>query len=466
MNSILKKNSEKLLLKKFHEASKRVPAYNDFLKKNKVRISDIKTIEDYKKFVPFVDKDNYLRTYPLKDLVWDGSMYGGNILSLSSGSSGEPYVWLRDYDQRIEAQKIYHKMYKEIFDCADRSTLLVVCFSMGTWIAGSYTSLGAMMAGEQGLPINTINPALDLEDAAKIIDKQHSDYEQIIIAGYPPLIKDLIDLTTDSGIDLKKLKIKYTLAGEQISEELRKYILDKGTSYKSSESVINIYGTADAGILSHETPMSIKIRQKLYQDGSFKEVFDRAVLPSLHQFDPRIKYLEQDQDDVIVNSYSGIPLFRYKIKDKGGIIDDPEKMLENVGSDDPYFGYPAVYVHGREDFTVSLYAVLIYPENIKDTLIGELADITTGRFVMNVNVDKNQDQHFNLTVEQRNRNLTKKEKTQVHKKIIDNLIAKNREFAKLYEYMGDKVLPNLEFVEKNSGIFAKRSKDNKQKWVE
>ena len=59
-------------LKLFHEAARRVPAYKDFLKKNKVNPAKIKTFKDFQ-FVPPISKKNYLRQYPLEKLVWDAT---------------------------------------------------------------------------------------------------------------------------------------------------------------------------------------------------------------------------------------------------------------------------------------------------------------------------------------------------------------------------------------------------------
>src|ERR1700751_5472933 len=81
-------------LKTFHQAATRVPAYKDFLDKNSINPKKIKTLSDFAN-VPTVTKENYLRLYPLKDLMWDGNEFNGDFISVSSGSSGEPFFWLR-----------------------------------------------------------------------------------------------------------------------------------------------------------------------------------------------------------------------------------------------------------------------------------------------------------------------------------------------------------------------------------
>ena len=60
----------------FHEMSMDVPAYKDFLRKNKFDPLRVKTIEDLKN-VPIINKDNYLRRYPRQDFAGMGSLLKG-----------------------------------------------------------------------------------------------------------------------------------------------------------------------------------------------------------------------------------------------------------------------------------------------------------------------------------------------------------------------------------------------------
>ncbi|MDA1317155.1 MAG: hypothetical protein O3B87_03980 [bacterium] len=85
-----KKNSLAL----FYEAAVRVPAYKDFLKKNKINYKLIKSWEDFLS-LPTINKKNYINKYPLKDLCWDGSISKPMILTATSGSTGEPSYFLR-----------------------------------------------------------------------------------------------------------------------------------------------------------------------------------------------------------------------------------------------------------------------------------------------------------------------------------------------------------------------------------
>ena len=51
------------------------------------------------------------------------------------------------------------------------------------------------------------------------------------------------------------------MAGENISEPWRDYILKRIGKEGRAEETCLIYGTADAGIMGHETPTTIAVRR-------------------------------------------------------------------------------------------------------------------------------------------------------------------------------------------------------------
>jgi phenylacetate-CoA ligase len=471
----LEKKGQKQALKTFQAAARRVPAYQDFLKKHSINPRSVRSFEDFKK-LPQITKDNYLRQYPLEDLMWEGSKFTGDLISVSSGSTGEPFFWLRDKAQQEEAGEFFYEIYKNSFNCDTIPTLLVVCFSMGIWIAGSYTTLGGIVAKQKGLKMNIINPALDVADALAVINRLQGDYEQIIMAGYPPFLKDLIDRGPEEGIDWLKLKIGYTPAGEVIGEELRDYFLRRGTKYHDPTKVISIYGTVDAGIVAYETPLSIILRRQIYNKRLQKDLFGREVLPTLAQYDPRKRYIEAIDGNIVFTSSTGIPLVRYNIKDVGGTVTNLADLVSNEAGfkavlsrnniDLKKWARPFVFVHGRSDFAVSLYAVLIYPENIKKALLNdELAQHVSSRFVMAIKHKRNLDQYFEVVVELKkdikaDKNILKL----VERAIIENLNNDNFEYRKLRNSIGKKADPVIKLKNHGDSQYFTRAV-NKQRWT-
>ena len=89
------RRGEKRALELFHAMAERVPAYKDFLQKQKINHRCIKSIEDFKT-IPPIDKDNYLRVYPRPMLCWDGDFKSGQwTISTTSGSTGKPFYFPR-----------------------------------------------------------------------------------------------------------------------------------------------------------------------------------------------------------------------------------------------------------------------------------------------------------------------------------------------------------------------------------
>lgn len=176
----------------------------------------------------------------------------------------------------------------------------------------------------------------------------------------------------------------------------------------------SLYGTADAGVLGNETPLSICIRRFLANHPDIAaEVFGEARLPTLVQYDPTSRYFEVTEEGTLLFSgNNGIPLIRYHICDRGGILpyDQMLAFLQAHGFDAittlqqqghaPIRPLPFVYVFGRSHFTVSFFGANIYPENVTVGLEQpEICDWVTGKFVMQVQTDTDENSHLVIYVE-------------------------------------------------------------------
>ena len=285
--SFWQKNGERMALALFKAASARVPAYKDFLKRNKINPGKIKNISDFKQ-LPQTKKDNYLRFYPLEKLCWDGKLSKNTLLSVSSGSSGAPFFWPRGDNLELETS-ISHEMFlKDIFEADRRSTLFIVTFSMGIYIAGTITFNSVLRAAQKKYPITVITPGINLDETLRIVKEMGNKFEQIIISGYPPFVKDIIEKGENEGMDWKKFRVKFLFATEGFSEVWREYVLEKVGNKDLLKSSLNIYGSADAGILGHETPLSIFLRRK--DPGLF---IKNDIMPTVVQYNPLMKFFEE-----------------------------------------------------------------------------------------------------------------------------------------------------------------------------
>ncbi|HUS13885.1 MAG TPA: phenylacetate--CoA ligase family protein [Chloroflexia bacterium] len=403
----------KAALRLFHEAAERVPAYGDFLARSGCDPSAIQTPADFAR-VPIMDKTNYLRRYPLPDLCWDGDLTALHMISVSSGSTGEPFFWPRGYQQELATAVNFEEIYRYGFAAHTRRTLVVVCFAMGTWIAGTFTTQATALIAQKGYPITLVTPGLNRDEILRAVRELGPHFEQVVLAGYPPFVKDVLDAGHAAGLDWSAFHVKMIWAGEVFSEEWRAHVLEIAGSSDPLRDSAALYGSADAAVLGHEWPLSVAVRRALAARPDLaRSIFGEPRLPSLLQYDPRSRYFEVVDCELVFTAPTGTPLIRYNIHDTGGLFTcadllarcraagaDPASALGDIASEQVP-DLPFVYVFGRSDFTVSFYGANIYPENIKAGLEDpRVRAMLTGKFVMYTTHDSAQRERLAVHVEQ------------------------------------------------------------------
>jgi len=209
----------------------------------------------------------------------------------------------------------------------------------------------------------------------------------------------------------------------------------------------SLYGTADAGVLGNETPLSICIRRWLAEHpDAARELFGNDRLPTLVQYDPFSRFFEVQDGTLLFSGDSRLPLVRYHIADTGGLIAydqmlqflaergfDPIEALQASASA-PIRGVrslPFVYVFGRSTFAVSYFGANIYPEMVSIGLEqSPICDWVTGKFVMQVKEDNDRNSVFSIVVELAPNVTASVEKQQaIAIAIVQQLKRLNREFA-------------------------------------
>ena len=458
----------------FYWTSEKVPAYKDFLRVNKVKPELIKTPADFEQ-VPFIDKSNYLRKYPFHTLFPKGII--PPFISASSGSSGKPFYWPRGIDLDIQGGHIHENIFNKIFKIKRKRTLVIICFSMGTWVAGTYTLSSCRWISIKNNKVVTVTPGIEKEDIMSVLKNLAPLFDKIILTGYPPFIMDVITEALDQGIKLNKYDFNILFAGENFSEKWRDKVFDLANIKDSLFGSVNIYGTADAAILGHETPATIYIRRRANEDEEFHRLIfdDLDFLPTLVQYYPNQKYFESINGDIIFTTRAGMPLIRYNIHDSGKIFSLSEMKNILINHDKYYIQFnrliehwklPFIFLLGRKDIAVTFYAVNIYPENIKAGLEDdEVWKYTSGKFVAVVNLINDQRiQKLIINVELNRRiNPDRELNKLIKKKIIENLLSFNAEYRKLYASIKAKAIPEIRLLKFGDPLF--KVKRSKHKWI-
>ncbi|WP_113699618.1 phenylacetate--CoA ligase family protein [Nonomuraea lactucae] len=382
----------------FHQVAASVPAYRAFLGEHGIDPAQVTTFQDFVR-LPMTTKETYTRRHPLPRLCRDGVI--GDMIAVSSGSTGEPSFWPRSLsDERVIAER-FEEVFRDCFDARSRRTLAVVCFALGTWVGGLFTVNCCRQLAERGYPITVVAPGSDKREILRVVPELAPHFDQVVLLGYPPFLKDVIDM----GLPWSRWDLKLVTAGEVFSEEWRTLVADRAGIADPVRGIASLYGTADAGVLGNETPLSVEIRRFLAErPETARELFGESRLPTLVQYDPEVRFFEEHEGTLLFSGDNGVPLVRYHIADEGGVV-PYDRMLDFVGRhgfEPSHAGprRPFVYVFGRSQFTVSYYGANVYPENIAVGLAQPpVSSLVTGKFVMEVVENSRRDRHLVVTVE-------------------------------------------------------------------
>ncbi|MFB8787265.1 MAG: phenylacetate--CoA ligase family protein [Potamolinea sp.] len=477
-------SAESSVLALFRDVVAHVPAYRAFLAEQGISYNSIQTFEDFAK-LPLITKENYHTRHPLADLCRNGRLEMCDMIAVSSGSTGKPTFWPRFLTDELQIATRFEQIFHDSFYADTRSTLAVICFTLGTWVGGMYTTSCCRHLASKGYPITLVTPGNNKEEIFRVVGELGPAFEQVVLLGYPPFLKDVIDTGIARGMEWERYQIKLVMAGEVFSEEWRSLVGERVGSKNVCYDSASLYGTADAGVLGNETPLSICIRKFLAENpDASRALFGESRLPTLVQYDPLSRFFEVHEGTLLFTGNNGIPLIRYHISDQGGIISydamlkflaewgfNPVEVIMNrpqavslgleeqspparaiIGDNRPQavslgleeqspparaiktrgiHQLPFVYVFGRSNFTVSYFGANIYPENVTVGLEQPvIREWVTGKFVLQVKEDADQNRFLSVVVELApNVEGNEEKKATISSSILSQLLRLNSEFA-------------------------------------
>jgi phenylacetate-CoA ligase len=393
----------------FHRTARDVPAYRAFLDAHGMAAASVRTAEDFAR-VPLLTKEAYLKKYPLAARCPNGDIFTSDTIAVSSGSTGEPTFWPRSVADELPIARRFEQIFVDSFGSIDKRTLAVVCFPLGTWVGGLFTTACCRHLAAKGYPIFTVAPGNVKPEILRVVSALAPQFEQTVLLGYPPFLKDVVDAGVASGVPWADFDTKLVLAGEVFTEEWRTLMGERAGMKRPLLDSASLYGTADAGVLGNETPVSIAIRRFLStRPDDARALFGEARLPTLVQFDPCVRYFEEHEGTLLFTGENGVPLVRYHISDRGGVVPfdvmmarmralgcDPVGLARDAGAG-AIRELPFVYVFGRSHFAISYFGANVFPEMVSVGLEQpEIASDVTGKFVMQV--VSGSDQNLELTI--------------------------------------------------------------------
>ncbi|MBI2409640.1 phenylacetate--CoA ligase family protein [Candidatus Kaiserbacteria bacterium] len=469
------------ILRYFKDACARVPAYRQFLKSLGVEPSSIKTAKDIGR-IPPITKENYLRANPWNKLCRAGTLaHESLVLTATSGSTGQPFYIPRT-DDIHEASMVYHRLFLERSGL-DRAkpTLVIVGFGMGVWIGGILTYEAFRRISQGGWPLTLITPGVNKKEIFEALTHIASSYEQIILCGYPPFIKDVIDEAPDQGIEWKRWDMRIVCAAEAFSEHFREYLMQKTGMKDPFRSVMNIYGSAELGSMATETPLSILLRRlAVANEALYRKLFSEAHrLPTLAQFIPDFISFEAGKGgEIYATGGAALPFIRYDIGDQGGVFTyrDAARACADIGIDlsaetkraginETVMELPFVYLYERKDLSTKLYGAIIFPEHVKIGLQNPaLEKFITGRFTMTTEHDAQHNEYLEVNVELKHGVKNGEAiRAALVGSVMKSLCASSGEYKNNVTNMGERVAPRIVFWPHEDRKYFPPG--IKQKWV-
>ncbi|OUL22786.1 phenylacetate--CoA ligase [Nostoc sp. RF31YmG] len=439
--------TQSAVLALFHDVAANVPAYKAFLAEQGINPNAIQSLEDFQN-LPAIAKENYISRYPLADLCRNGQLSECDMIAASSGSTGKPTFWPRFFADELQIATRFEQIFHDSFYADTKRTLAVICFTLGTWVGGMFTTNCCRYLASKGYPITVITPGSNKEEILRAVQELSLGFDQVILLGYPPFLKDVIDTGIARGMQWQQYHIKLVMAGEVFSEEWRSLVAERIGAQNPCYDFASLYGTADAGVLGNETPLSICIRRFLAQHpDAARTLFGESRLPTLVQYDPISRFFEVQNGTLLFSGDNGIPLVRYNILDTGGIISydamlqflaewgfDPlkdEHLCVDTQATRGIHQLPFVYIFGRSNFTVSYFGANIYPENVTVGLErSPIPEWVTGKFVLQVKEDADKNRLLSVVVELAPGVEASEDKKQaIASSILSQLLRLNSEFA-------------------------------------
>ncbi len=443
-----------------NKAMSEIKCYKQFVNSLNFKKDRITSIEEFKQ-LPIADKKSYFNKNNFIDLFPNKKF--PPMIYASSGSSGKPTFWSRSDEQEIIGGQIHEYIFKNVFEITKKeSVLVIVCFAMGVWVAGNYTLASCRHLSRRGYNLTTVTPGVEMNDILNTLREVAPNFNTVILAGYPPFVMDIINECKKKKITILNKRKFIITAGDKFTEEWRDCAV-KEFGLKSSHHLISIYGSADAGILGHETPLTIYLRKRVADNNQLREDLFGTVknIPAIFQYHPEYIYFETINEELILTAPTFSPLIRYNIHDTG-ILYKKSEILSKLNLADTnhkislseYTGWnlPFVIVSGRADIAVTFYAINIYPETIRAATENKsVYKLLSGNFsAYNKNTKNNMVQKLHISLElakgvEPSTNIL----TKITDRILNELVEKNIEFSKLYSAIGEKARPVIKLLKYN-----------------
>lgn len=370
----------------FREASSSIPAYRAVLDAHGVDPATIKDFDDFQT-LPLIDKESYVmpNRERFEDMCVGGTLDHCHAIARSSGTTGQPVYWPRTVRQELSAQRGLESMWVNFFGIDDLSTLVLICFDMGMWTGGELAADLTREMAKKDRVMMVATPGSDLDETLAAVRHTSHKFQQTLIVGYPPFLRQLLERGEREGIAWKDLNVSMMAGGEGFGEVWRTYMLRRLGKEDTPTAVLGVFGSTEGLMIGLETSLSIFLRRLLEEDAALRrDIYGGETdAYALVQHSPMGSYLEIIDGEMVMTSGGATPLIRYNSHDKGGTIPfervmgiladhgyDRERLSREGVPEHSIWRMPFLYSLGRLD-SVSVDGANIFAEGLEPALLAE-----------------------------------------------------------------------------------------------
>ena len=450
----------------FNQARESVPAYRKFLETESQETVGFITGENWTS-VPLTDKKSYLQKYPLSELFPHARI--GTVGHASSGSSGKPTFWFRGPKQKAVGVTLYGRVVRDAFQLSEHErTLVIIAFSMGVWVAGTYTLIAFEKIAESNPSLSVFSPGIESNDICSIFSEVAPHFDNVVLIGYSGFLDIFFEQFEARGIRLPP-KLFLITSGDKSTEEWRDRTVTR-LKLSGPTSIINLYGSSDGGILGFESPLTIAIRRHARENAALRQALfadAHGALPGLFQFDPAFIDFEEINGELVFSADLDLPLLRYNIHDVGRVLTIKQMRALLPSLDSGIFAkwpFPFVTVAGRTDVAAVFFGLKIYPENIlagiNDPAVRPLLSGTFIAFTDDSSEEATEQLNLILELAPGLGSLSEDQQRLVVEKICWHLVSSNIEYRKLCSTLDHRVTtPSFQFL--RNGDFMRSNLENR-----
>lgn len=458
----------------FWESIARVPAYKDFIAKEK---TPPKTFAE----IPVTDKPSYIKPEIDKQSI-DRTMIDGVLpfkaqCDTSTGTTGKPTMWIRGSKERKMVRTLIHYATRAVL--GNEPIFFINAFALGPWATGMTTS-HAMF--ERAITFSTGADIEKILDALVQFPPEKYPGRKYVIAGYPPFMKDFVEAARKRNFDLNKYQIQGVVGGEPMADGIRSNVLgEDGRGNKTLQGfaqIMSSYGASDLDInIGYESPFEQELRKACKNNPQFAaELYgSNEPVPSIFHYDPLNYYIESNEEQELiftcVRKDRISPRVRYNLHDRGKVerVQDVLAIAKKHGVQisAPRTNLPLVFVWGREG-TTNFRGAKVPIAHLQEAVQWgkDLHNVTENLAFKETETKDGIKVSIMIELKKGVRKLSDQKYTELQKSLIKKLMELNSDFRfQAEKVLKDEDLPQLEVFEYGKSPMSNQDPHRKKQYI-